>query len=245
MGRRTALVTGASRGIGRACAVALAGAGHRVVLAARDQAKLEEGAAAIREAGGEAHVVELNLNDPDSIAGTFAAAVQKAGPIHILVNNAAVTRDTLALRMKRADFESVLQVNLTGAFLCMQQVLSGMMKERWGRIINISSVVAQAGNPGQANYVASKAGLIGLTKTLAHEMASRNITVNAVAPGFIDTDMTQALSSEVRERILSAIPMKRMGTAAEVAAVVKFLSCEEASYITGQVFNVNGGMFMG
>jgi 3-oxoacyl-[acyl-carrier protein] reductase len=241
---RTALVTGASRGIGRACAMALAAAGHRVVLTARDTGRLEEAAAAIRAQGGEGHIVLLDLASAESISAAFAEAAAKAGPIDILVNNAAITKDTLALRMKRADFESVLNVNLTGAFLCIQQVLSSMMKQRWGRIINISSVVAQAGNPGQANYVSSKAGLIGLTKAIAQEMASRNITVNAVAPGFIDTDMTQALSPEVKERILNSIPLKRMGTPEDVAAAVRFLAGEEAGYITGHVLNVNGGMFM-
>ncbi len=244
MSARTALVTGASRGIGKACAIALAGAGHRVVLAARDMGKLEEAAAAIRAQGGEAHTVALDLSAPDSIPASFAEAASKAGPIHILVNNAAITKDTLALRMKRADFEIVLAVNLTGAFLCIQQVLGSMMKERWGRIVNISSVVAQAGNPGQSNYVSSKAGLIGLTKAIAREMASRNITVNAVAPGFIDTEMTQALSAEMKERILGSIPLKRMGASEDVAAAVRFLVSDEAGYITGHVLNVNGGMLM-
>ena len=244
MPQRTALVTGGSRGIGRACAMALAAAGCKVVVAARDMAKLEETAAAIQAAGGEAIPVALDLNALDAIPQVFAEVVAKAGPIHILVNNAAMTKDTLALRMKRADFESVVQVNLTAAFVCMQQVLSGMMRERWGRIINIASVVAQAGNPGQANYVASKAGLIGITKSLAQEMASRNITVNAVAPGFIDTEMTQVLNDEQKARILAQIPLKRMGSAADVAAAVKFLASEEASYITGHVLNVNGGMYM-
>ncbi len=244
MPQRTALVTGGSRGIGRACAMALAAAGCKVVVAARDMAKLEETAAAIQAAGGEAIPVALDLNALDAIPQVFAEVVAKAGPIHILVNNAAMTKDTLALRMKRADFESVLQVNLTAAFVCMQQVLSGMMRERWGRIINITSVVAQAGNPGQSNYVASKAGLIGVTKSLAQEMASRNITVNAVAPGFIDTEMTQVLNDEQKARILAQIPLKRMGSAADVAAAVKFLASEEASYITGHVLNVNGGMYM-
>ena len=241
---RTALVTGGSRGIGRACAMALAAAGCKVVIAARDMAKLEETAAAIAAAGGEAIPISLDLNDLDSIPRVFSEVTAKAGPLHILVNNAAVTKDTLALRMKRADFESVVQVNLTAAFVCMQQVLSGMMRERWGRIINITSVVAQAGNPGQANYVASKAGLIGVTKSLAQEMASRNITVNAVAPGFIDTEMTQVLNDEQKQRILAQIPLKRMGSAADVAAAVRFLASEEASYITGHVLNVNGGMYM-
>jgi 3-oxoacyl-[acyl-carrier protein] reductase len=244
MPQRTALITGASRGIGRACAEALASAGNRVVLAARDLAKLEEVAVSIRASGGEAHVVALDLANADSIPQAFAEAVSKAGPIQILVNNAAVTKDGLALRMKRADFDQVLQINLVSAFACIQQVLSSMMRERWGRIINISSVVAQAGNAGQANYVASKAGLIGMTKSLAQEMASRNVTVNAVAPGFIDTDMTQVLSPEIKEKILQQIPLRRMGRAEDVAAAVKFLASDEAAYITGHVLNVNGGMYM-
>ncbi len=182
MTNRTALVTGASRGIGLACAHALAEAGARVMLAARDRAKLE---AASAEIPGSTWV-EIDLASPDSIKAAFA----KAGKVDILVNNAAITKDGLALRMKKDDWDAVIATNLTGAFLAIQQVLHGMMKERWGRIINISSVVGEAGNPGQSNYVASKAGLIGLTKSLAQEMASRNITVNAIAPGFIDTDMT-------------------------------------------------------
>lgn len=245
MTERTALVTGASRGIGKACALALAAAGHKVILAARDQGKLREAAAEIAAGGGAAVPVALDLADLDGIPQAFKKAAEAAGsPIHILVNNAGITKDNLALRMKRGDFEQVLQTNLTAAFVCIQQVLQGMMKERWGRIINITSVVAQAGNAGQANYVASKAGLIGLTKTLAHEMASRNITVNAVAPGFIDTDMTQVLGADVREKILASIPLKRMGTGADVAAAVRFLAGAEAGYITGHVLNVNGGMYM-
>lgn len=244
MPQRTALITGASRGIGKACALALASAGNRVVLAARDVTKLEEVAEGIRASGGEAHVVAIDLANAESIPQAFAEAVSKAGPIQILVNNAGITKDGLALRMKRTDFDQVVQVNLVSAFACIQQVLSSMMRERWGRIINISSVVGQVGNAGQANYVASKAGLIGLTKSLAQEMASRNVTVNAVAPGFIDTDMTQVLTAEIKEKILQQIPLKRMGSAEDIASAVRFLASEEASYITGHVLNVNGGMFM-
>jgi 3-oxoacyl-[acyl-carrier protein] reductase len=236
MTNRTAFVTGASRGIGRACARALAEAGARVVLAARDRAKLEE---ASSEIPGSTWV-EIDLGSPDSIK----AALAKAGKIDILVNNAAITKDGLALRMKKDDWDAVIATNLTGAFLAIQQVLHGMMKERWGRIINISSVVAEAGNPGQANYVASKAGLIGLTKSIAQEIASRNITVNAVAPGFIETDMTASLSPELKQNMLGHIPLKRFGRAEDVAAAVRFLASEEAGYITGQVLNVNGGMYM-
>ena len=240
---KTAFVTGASRGIGRACALELAKAGMRVVLAARDVAKLEEAATEIRAAGGEALVVAIDLASADSIKAAFVAA-KEFGRIDVLVNNGGITRDGLALRMKKDDWDAVLAANLTGSFLCIQQVLQGMMKERWGRIVNISSVVAEMGNPGQANYVASKAGLIGLTKSLAQEMASRNITINAVAPGFIDTDMTAGLSAEVKENMLGHIPLKRFGKAEDVAAAVRFLASDDASYITGHVLDVNGGMHM-
>ena len=243
MTNRTAFVTGASRGIGRACAIELARSGARLVLAARQREKLEEVANEVRTLGAEALVVEMDLASPDSITQAFAAAKEFA-PVHILVNNAGITRDTLALRMKLEDWEAVIRTNLTGSFLCMQQVLQGMMRERWGRIINISSVVAEAGNPGQANYVASKAGLIGLTKSMAQEMASRNITVNAVAPGFIDTDMTAVLSEELKTALLGKIPLKRLGKPEDVAAAVAFLASEGAGYITGHVLDVNGGMYM-
>jgi 3-oxoacyl-[acyl-carrier protein] reductase len=241
---RIALITGASRGIGKACAMALADAGARVALAARNMEKLEEVAAEIRAKGREAYVVSLDMSSSDSIKEAFIKTAKEFGPIHILVNNAAVTRDNLALRMKKDDWDAVISTNLSGAFFAIQQVLQGMMKERWGRVINISSVVGQSGNPGQANYVASKAGLIGLTKSLAQEMASRNITVNAVAPGFIDTDMTSGLSPELKEKLLTAIPLKRLGKPEDVAAAVRFLASEEAGYITGAVIDVNGGMYM-
>ena len=233
---KTALVTGASRGIGLACAQALASAGTRVILAARDAAKLEAASAAIPESSW----IAIDMSSQDSIKEAFA----KAGKVDILVNNAAVTKDGLALRMKKDDWDAVLATNLTGAFLAVQQVLQAMMKQRWGRIINISSIVGETGNPGQANYVASKAGLIGLTKSLAQEMASRNITVNAIAPGFIDTDMTAGLSEELKQNMLAHIPLKRFGKPEDVAAAVKFLASEEAGYITGAVLNVNGGMYM-
>jgi len=233
---RTALITGASRGIGLACAQALATAGIRVILAARDAAKLEVASAAIPGSSW----VAIDMSSQDSIKEAFA----KAGKVDILVNNAAVTKDGLALRMKKDDWDAVLATNLTGAFLAIQQVLQGMMKERWGRIVNISSIVGETGNPGQANYVASKAGLIGLTKSLAQEIASRNITVNAVAPGFIDTDMTASLSEELKQNMLAHIPLKRFGKPDDVAAAVKYLASEEAGYITGAVLNVNGGMYM-
>lgn len=244
MSSRTAFVTGASRGIGKACALALAAAGHRVILAARAVDKLEEAAAEIRAAGGQADIVSIDLASAESIKAAFATASKEFGRIDILVNNAGVTKDGLAVRMKLEDFESVIQTNLTGAFLCCQQVLMPMMKERWGRIINISSVVGETGNAGQANYVSSKAGLIGLTKSLAQEMASRNITVNAVAPGFIETDMTSVLSQEIKDNLLSRIPLKRLGTANDIAAAVVFLASEHSGYITGTVIDVNGGMYM-
>ena len=236
MTNRTAFVTGASRGIGLACARALAACGCRVVLAARDTAKLEEASASISNSSW----VEVDLGSAASIERAFA----KAGKIDILVNNAGVTKDGLAMRMKKDAWEQVIATNLTGAFLTIQQVLPGMVKERWGRIINISSIVGLAGNPGQGNYVASKAGLIGLTKSLAQEVGSRNITVNAVAPGFIETDMTASLSHELKDTMLGRIPLKRFGSAEEVAAAVRFLASEDAAYITGHVLNVSGGMYM-
>jgi len=244
MESRTAFISGASRGIGRACALTLAQAGHRVVLAARSQANLAAVAEELRALGREAFTVELDLASPDSVKAAFAQAAKDFGRIDILVNNAAVTKDGLAMRMKKEDWDIVIQTNLTGAFLAIQQVLPGMMKERWGRIINISSVVGEAGNAGQANYVASKAGLIGLTKSIAQEMASRNITVNAVAPGFIATDMTAVLPDQVKEAMLGRIPLKRFGTPEDVAHAVKFLASEESNYITGHVLDVNGGMYM-
>src|SRR5580658_25788 len=220
---RTALVTGASRGIGLACARALAQAGHRVVLAARDQARLEQAASEIPNSSW----VRIDMTSAESIREAFA----QAGKIDILVNNAGLARDGLALRMKKDAWDEVLAANLTGAFLAIQQVLHGMLKERWGRIVNISSVVGDAGNPGQANYVASKAGLIGLTKSLAQEMASRNITVNAVAPGFIETDMTHKLSQALKDNLVGHIALKRIGKPEDVAAAVRFLASEEARYI--------------
>jgi 3-oxoacyl-[acyl-carrier protein] reductase len=244
MEKKTALITGASRGIGKACAQALAAAGRRTVLAARSIAKLEEAAAEIRAAGSETFVIELDLASSESIAAGFSKATKEFGHIDILVNNAGITKDGLAVRMKKPDWEAVLNTNLSGAFFAIQQVLPAMMRERWGRIVNISSVVGEMGNPGQANYVASKAGLIGLTKSLAQELGSRNITVNAVAPGFIETDMTHVLSDELKKKMLEQTPLRRMGTPADIAAAVRFLASDEASFITGHVLDVNGGIYM-
>jgi 3-oxoacyl-[acyl-carrier protein] reductase len=244
MTNRTAFITGASRGIGRACAIALAGAGARVALASRNAAQLEELAGLLRSEGREAFAVAVDMASGDSIQEAIRKTAQAFGPIAILVNNAAITKDGLAMRMKREDWDSVIGVNLTGAFVAIQQVLPAMMRERWGRIVNISSVVGEMGNPGQANYVASKAGLIGLTKAIAQEMGSRNITVNAVAPGFIETDMTAGLSEERKDNMIGHVALKRIGRPEDVAAAVRFLASEEAAYITGHVLDVNGGLYM-
>lgn len=241
---KTALVTGASRGIGKVCAEMLAQSGYRVVLAARSLDKLQAIAEEIRGAGGQATAAGMDMSSAASIAEAIGAAAKEFGRIDILVNNAGITKDGLAVRMKVADWEQVLATNLSGAFYAIQQVLPGMMRERWGRIINISSVVGETGNPGQANYVASKAGLIGLTKSLAQEVGSRNITVNAVAPGYIDTEMTQGLSQELKDKMIGHTPLRRIGNAADVANAVKFLASEEAGFITGHVLDVNGGLYM-
>jgi 3-oxoacyl-[acyl-carrier protein] reductase len=244
MTNRTAFVTGASRGIGRAIALALGKEGARIVVASNEPENNEKVASEIREAGGEAVTVYLDLTSPDSVKDAFGTVLKQFGHIDILVNNAGVTKDGLAVRMKPADWDLVLNINLRGAFLAAQQALPGMMKERWGRIINIASVVGQSGNPGQANYVASKAGVIGLTKALAQEVGSRNITVNAIAPGFIETDMTAKLTPEQRDGMLTRVPLKRAGQPEDVAAAVKFLASDDAAYITGHVLAVNGGMYM-
>jgi 3-oxoacyl-[acyl-carrier protein] reductase len=241
---RIAFITGASRGIGRVTALTLSRASHDIVIASPEVDKNEEVAAEIRASGGKAMTLDFDLGSLESVRQGVAAALKECGRIDVLVNNAGITRDGLAVRMKPEDWSLVLQINLTGAFWTTQQVLPGMMKARWGRIVNIASVVGQAGNPGQANYVTSKAGIIGLTKSLAQEMASRNITVNAVAPGYIETDMTAKLPEEVRERMLAMIALKRLGKPEDVAAAVKFLASDEAGYITGHVLNVNGGMYM-
>ncbi len=244
MTNRTALVTGASRGIGRACALALAESGVRVAVGARNVEQLESLAAEIRSRGREAYVVPIDLAEPESIKNAIAKTGADFGPVVILVNNAGITKDGLAMRMKKPDWDLVLATNLTGAFVAIQQVLPGMMRERWGRIINIASVVGEMGNAGQANYAASKGGLIALTKSIAQEMGSRNITVNAVAPGYVETDMTVGLSAEVKDKMLANIPLKRIGRPDDVASAVRFLASEEAGYITGHVLDVNGGLYM-
>ncbi len=241
---RTAFVTGASRGIGKACAFALAAAGARVVVAARTLDRCEEVAAEIRAQGHQAMAVAIDLSSKESIVQAVGQAAKDFGPIHILVNNAGITKDGLALRMKTEDWTSVIDTNLSGSFYASQAVMQGMMKERWGRIINIASVVGQMGNAGQANYVAAKAGLIGLTKSLARELSSRNITVNAVAPGFISTDMTAVLSEDIKQKMLVNIPLARFGSSEDIAEAVKFLASDAAGYITGHVLDVNGGMYM-
>lgn len=241
---RTAFVTGASRGIGKACAYSLAAAGHRVVVAARTLDRCEEVAADIRSQGHQAMAVAIDMSSKESIVQAIGQAAKDFGPIHILVNNAGITKDGLSMRMKAEDWQTVIDTNLSGSFFAAQAVMQGMMKERWGRIINIVSVVGEMGNAGQANYVASKAGLIGLTKALAREVASRTITVNAVAPGFIATDMTDVLSEDLKQKMLVNIPLARFGAPEDIAEAVKFLASDGAAYITGHVLDVNGGMYM-
>jgi 3-oxoacyl-[acyl-carrier protein] reductase len=240
---RVALVTGASRGIGRAVATRLAAAGAHVVAAARGE-NAKGTADAIRDAGRSAEAIGLDVTDTAGVESAVAGIMAGKGRIDILVNNAGITRDTLLLRMKRDDWDAVIQTNLTAAFTSVQAVLKPMIKQRSGRIINITSVVGQSGNAGQANYAASKAGLIGFTKALALEVASRNVTVNAVAPGLIDTDMTRAIAEGAHEEWAARIPLKRLGTPEDVANAVMFLASDEASYITGHVLAVNGGMYL-
>ena len=244
MFNRVAFVTGASRGIGRAIALKLCRAGFEIVVASPELENNEAVACEIRACNAEAVTLNLDVTSPESVKEGFARILKDKTRIDVLVNNAGITRDGLAVRMKPADWELVLKINLQGAFLCTQAVLPSMMKNRWGRIVNMASVVGQAGAAGQANYAASKAGLIGLTKALAQEMASRNITVNAIAPGYIATDMTKGLPDEVKQKILAGVPLGRMGTPEDIAAAVKFLVSDEAGYITGHVLAVNGGMYM-
>jgi 3-oxoacyl-[acyl-carrier protein] reductase len=240
---KIAIVTGASRGIGRGVAQLLASRGAVVVAAARG----ENAAAVVADiiaGGGRAEVVAVDVTDADAVGRMVSGAIDRHGRVDILVNNAGIARDQLMMRMKREDWDAVIATNLTAAFTCCQAVLRPMIKQRAGRIVNISSVVGQFGNAGQANYAASKAGLIGFTKALAREIASRGVTVNAVAPGLIETDMTKAITEKAHDDWSSQIPLGRLGTAADVAAAVCFLASDEASYITGQVLGVNGGMYM-
>ena len=241
---KVALITGASQGIGRDTALALAEAGAKVTVAARQEEKLAALVKDIAAAGGEAFAVKMDVADAEQVKTGFKAVLEKFGRLDILVNNAAITRDGLAMRMKADDWDAVIRTNLTGAHLCVQQALATMMRARAGRIINIASVVAEMGNAGQANYVAAKAGLIGLTKAIAMEMASRNITVNAVAPGFIETPMTDVLSDNVKQDLRARIPLGRMGCPRDVAAAIVFLASDEAGYITGATFSANGGQYM-
>jgi 3-oxoacyl-[acyl-carrier protein] reductase len=242
---RVALVTGASQGIGRACALKLAQAGATLALAARGQEKLEELAREIETTGGKAAAFPLDVSDEEQIKSVFKAAIAQFGKIDILVNNAGITRDQLVMRMKRADWDSVLHTNLTSAYLCTQQAIGSMLKQRWGRIINVTSIFGQMGQAGQANYAASKAGLIGLTMAIAREVGSRNITCNAVAPGFIETAMTSGLGDDFKQNAVKMIPLGRVGSPEDVAGAVAFLASDEAAYITGHELNVNGGMLMG
>ncbi|WP_263351132.1 3-oxoacyl-[acyl-carrier-protein] reductase [Acidicapsa acidisoli] len=245
LGGRIALVTGASQGIGRACALALAKTGVTVALAARNEAKLAEVKAEIEAAGGQAEAFALDVASEESIQAGAKTVLERFGKVEILVNNAGITRDKLAMQMKREDWDDVLSTNLTGAFLLTQALLRPMLKNRWGRIINISSIVGRTGQAGQVNYAASKAGLIGMTRALAREVASRGITVNAVTPGYIVTPMTAVLDEKQTSAMMAQIPLGRAGTEADVAPAVVFLASEGAGYITGHVLDVNGGMFMG
>ena len=258
---RVALITGASQGIGRACALKLAKCGARVALVARNQQKLEEVAQEISKVAragtpvppespsssgaGVARAFSVDVENEDQIKAAFKGVISELGKIDILVNNAGITRDQLIMRMKRADWDAVLNTNLTSAYVCTQQAIGSMLKQRWGRIINITSIFGQTGQAGQTNYSASKAGLIGLTMAIAREVGSRNITCNAVAPGFIETAMTSTVSEELKQTALKTIPLGRIGTPEDVANCVAFLASEEAGYITGHVLNVNGGMLMG
>jgi len=241
---RVALVTGGSQGIGRACALVLAEAGADVAVAARNVEKLNAVVQELQSTGRRALALALDVTEPVQVKAAFAECVKTFGKLDILVNNAGVTKDTLLLRMKPEEWDAVVDTNLKGVFLCTQEGIRIMLRQRYGRIVNISSVVGQTGNPGQANYVASKAGIEGFTRSVAQEVASRNITVNAIAPGFVATAMTEVLGPDVKSKLLERIPMGRMGTDREIACGVKFLASDEASYITGQVLHINGGMYM-
>ena len=243
--KRTILVTGGSRGIGRGICLAFARSGNHIYFnyssAGEAAAQTEK---LVAEAGGTATGIQVNVASEKEVIGFVARALDETGRVDVLVNNAGITRDGLIVRMKEADWEAVLNVNLKGAFLCTKAVTKPMMKQRYGRIINVSSVVGVSGNPGQANYVASKAGIIGLTKGVARELASRGITANVVAPGYIETDMTADLPDKAKDAMVSQIPLGRSGTPEDIAAAVVFLASDQAAYITGQVIHVSGGMYM-
>jgi len=243
---KIALVTGASRGIGRAIAISLAEAGAEVAVnyAASEQAALET-AEAVRALGRRAITVKADVGDSEQVESMVGQVLEQFGRLDILVNNAGITRDNLLMRMKEEEFDQVINTNLKGVFNCMKAVTRTMMKQRHGRIINISSVVGAIGNPGQTNYVAAKAGVIGMTRSVAKELASRGITVNCVAPGFITTEMTDQLGEEVREQLLKAIPLGRFGAPEDIARIVRFLASDDAAYMTGQTLHVDGGMYMG
>ena len=241
---KVAIVTGSAQGIGRAIALNLAEGGASVALTDMQRSKLDEVVKEVEGKGVKAMGFCVDVTDLQAVQAMVAQTLETWSKVDILVNNAGITRDSLVMRMKKEDWDAVLKTNLNGAFYCIQGVLPSMVRQRYGRIVNIASVVAQAGNVGQANYISSKAGIIGLTKAVAAEVARRNITVNAVAPGFIATSMTENLPPEIKEMMLSLIPIGRMGTDSEIAAGVRFLASEEARYITGHVLNVNGGMFM-
>ncbi len=242
---RVALVTGAAQGIGRAIALNLAQGGATLAVVDIMEDKLGAVVEEITRAGGQAAAFKMNVADEDNVKQVFKDVAAKFGRLEILVNNAGITRDQLLMRMKRQDWDLVIGINLTGVFLCTQAVLPTMLKQRWGRIVNIASIFGQMGQAGQANYSASKAGVIGLTMATAREVASRSITVNAIAPGFIETAMTQALAPELREAMFKQIPLGRPGMPEDIANAVRFLASEEANYITGNVIKVNGGMLMG
>jgi 3-oxoacyl-[acyl-carrier protein] reductase len=241
---RTALVTGGTRGIGNAIAARLLDTGATVVITGRDAGAAAKAAEVLAAGGGACHGIGLDVSDFDAVQEGLKATGREVGGFDILVNNAGITRDDVLLRMKEADWDAVLSTNLKGAFACAKAVIRDMVKKRWGRIVNITSIVGAMGNPGQANYVAAKAGLVGLTKTLAREYATRGITANAIAPGFIETDMTRALEPAARDALLAQIPMERFGAPEDVAAATAFLASDEAAYVTGQVIHVNGGMLM-
>lgn len=241
---KTALITGASRGIGESTARALSRQGARLVIAARGRQPLEELAGQLRQEGGEVHVLELDLANTESVTERLESLPDRFASIDILVNNAGITADNVFVRMRLEQWEEVLRVNLTGAFAVARAVCRGMMRRRWGRIISISSVVGLMGNAGQTNYAAAKAGLVGFSKALAREIAARNVTVNVVAPGFIETDMTRRIPDKNRQALISAIPLDRLGSVDDVAAAVVYLASEEAGYVTGHVLNVSGGLYM-